>query len=604
MLPWTSIVLFLLASSSQLAAAQFVPPPSDLITKEGYAGVHVRYKEVPTGICELNPHVKSYSGYADVAPDQHIFWWFFEARNVTPSEAPLTVWINGGPGSSSMIGLFQELGPCRVHSDGKPYNNPHSWSTVSNVLFIDQPTQVGFSYSIPVPGYTDPNSGYIVQLPNQTCPEYASDWDCGTYAAPNLTLTANSTGSAAPNIWKTIQGFTGAFPQYSQNGFYFTTESYGGHYGPIFNQYFLEQNANLPPGAHEIDLKAVLIGNGWYDPILQYQAYYNYSVWPGNPYDVDPFNASIKEQFYNNLYGPGNCIDQTIACNQNGISGVCSISDNWCAQSTQSLWDIYSGRDEYDIRYLQPSPFPPEYYVDYLNTPTVQAALGAYVNFSEYSNAVGNNFGSTGDDDREYGTLAAVRHLLANNITVVTYFGDADYNCNWLGGQAVAKKLNAPGYAHAGFVNISTPDGVVHGQVRQAGTYAFVRIYESGHEVPFYQPLTSLTLFSRVLQGRDIATGKHPINTTAPYITRGSPVSDYREGNATVQTQVLDASENDYYYDTETSLPVFTNGTSANTGGGGAREKKRKTKRDRRRRAMWQRAVDSRFGYGSMRLFG
>lgn len=77
----------LLAAS---ALAQFVPAPTDLITKEGYAGINVRYKEVPAGICELNPNVKSYSGYADVDDNQHIFWWFFEARNEDPTTAPLT----------------------------------------------------------------------------------------------------------------------------------------------------------------------------------------------------------------------------------------------------------------------------------------------------------------------------------------------------------------------------------------------------------------------------------------------------------------------------------------------------------------------------------
>ena len=120
------------------AFAQFVPAPTDLISAKGSAGFNVRYKQVPPGICEQEPNVKSYAGYADVAPDQHIFWWFFEARNQDPSEAPLTTWINGGPGSSSMIGLFQELGPCGVDSDGNVYNNPYSWSNVSNMLFIDQ----------------------------------------------------------------------------------------------------------------------------------------------------------------------------------------------------------------------------------------------------------------------------------------------------------------------------------------------------------------------------------------------------------------------------------------------------------------------------------
>lgn len=84
----------LLAAS--LIAAQFVPAPSDLATKEGYAGINVRYKQVPEGICELDPNVKSYSGYADVGQDQHVFWWFFEARNQDPSEAPLTVWASFG----------------------------------------------------------------------------------------------------------------------------------------------------------------------------------------------------------------------------------------------------------------------------------------------------------------------------------------------------------------------------------------------------------------------------------------------------------------------------------------------------------------------------
>ena len=96
-------VVIALAVACDVVSAQFVKTPTNFTTKTGAAGVQVRYKEVPAGICELDPNVRSYSGYADVAPDQHIFWWFFESRNTPPSEAPLTVWINGGPGSSSMV---------------------------------------------------------------------------------------------------------------------------------------------------------------------------------------------------------------------------------------------------------------------------------------------------------------------------------------------------------------------------------------------------------------------------------------------------------------------------------------------------------------------
>ena len=250
---WTSYLLLFI----EIASSQFVAEPKNLTSKAGNAGVNVRYKEVPAGICEQDPNVKSYSGFADVADDEHIFWWFFEARNVDPTTAPLTIWINGGPGSSSMIGLFQELGPCGVDFDGNVYNNPYSWSNVSNMIFIDQPTTTGFSYSMPVPGFQDPLTNSMVALPNNTCPDYAQDAACGTYNAYNLTLTANSTTAAAPNFYLTLQGFVGAFPQYAQNGVYFTTESYGGHYGPVFSKYILEQNELNATGTVSIDLRAV-----------------------------------------------------------------------------------------------------------------------------------------------------------------------------------------------------------------------------------------------------------------------------------------------------------------------------------------------------------
>ncbi|KAK9415167.1 putative Carboxypeptidase S1 [Seiridium unicorne] len=519
--------------------AQFVPAPTDLITKTGYAGIDVRYKEVPTGICELDPNVKSYSGYADVEENEHIFWWFFEARNGDPTEAPLTVWINGGPGSSSMIGLFQELGPCGVDINGKPYNNPYSWSNVSNMLFIDQPATVGMSYSIPVPAYEDDN-GNIVQLPNATCPDYAEQYGtCGTYSKSDITLVPNNTLGAAPNMWKTLQGFMGSFPQYSRNEFSFTTESYGGHYGPVFNEYFLEQNAKNISGAHKIELENVLIGNGWFDPLIQYQAYYNFSVYPGNTYDYDPYSEMQKAEWFNNLYGEGNCYDQTVQCYTTGRNDVCSAADNFCYYNVEDPYDVYSGRDEYDMRELTPDPFPYSFYVDYLNTPEVQAAIGAYQNFSEGSGTVSTAFGSTGDDDRESNTIEDVRKLLEAGVQVILYYGDADYNCNWLGGQRVAAEIDADGYSDAGFVNITTSDGIVHGQVKQSDLFSFVRIYESGHEVPFYQPLAALELFERALARKDIATGETVVSSSGKYKTVGTATSDYREGNSTIVLEVL-----------------------------------------------------------------
>lgn len=62
-------LLTLLLAGAGATLAQFVSPPTDLITTTGYAGYQVRYKEVPKGICELSD-AKSYSGYVDVSSDQ------------------------------------------------------------------------------------------------------------------------------------------------------------------------------------------------------------------------------------------------------------------------------------------------------------------------------------------------------------------------------------------------------------------------------------------------------------------------------------------------------------------------------------------------------
>lgn len=329
----------------------------------------------------------------------------------------------------------------------------------------------------------------------------------------------------------------GAFKQYSRRGFHFATESYGGHYGPIFNEYIEEQNAKNISGAHKISLETVMIGNGWYDPLIQYQAYYNFTVFPGNTYDYDPFNASVKAQMYNNLYGAGNCVDQINDCAARGIDEICAAADAFCANLVENIYDIYLDRDEYDIRELNDDPFPYGFFVDYLNSPEVQAAVGAYQNYSESSNAVYTAFTATGDDNREFGTVEAVRELVSQGITVMLYAGDADYNCNWLGGQVVAHEIEAPGFECAGYVNLTTSDDVVHGQVKQAGKFSFVRIYESGHEVPFYQPVAALEIFERAINGKDIATGK--VKPGAGYLTEGTVESTYREGNGTIQFEVL-----------------------------------------------------------------
>lgn len=173
-------------------------------------------------MCETNANVKSFAGYVDVSPTQHVYFWMFEARQ-NAAQSPLTVRLDGSPGASSMNGSFSEIGPCSIDSAGHVVDNPNSWTTMSIVLFVDQPATVGFSFTTLVNGTVNPRTAEIVP---QQCTE--ADPMCRTYSSPDTTLTPNSTVDAGKVFYQVTQGFMGAFPQYSANGvringtFYFT----------------------------------------------------------------------------------------------------------------------------------------------------------------------------------------------------------------------------------------------------------------------------------------------------------------------------------------------------------------------------------------------
>lgn len=100
-------------------------------------------------------------------------------------------------------------------------------------------------------------------------------------------------------------------------------------------------------------------------------------------------------------------------------------------------------------------------------------------------------------------------------------YGDADYICNWFGGEAVslaAQYTHTAEFNAAGYVPMVV-DGVEYGETREYGNFSFTRIYESGHEVPYYQPIAALQLFNRTVFGWDTATGTKKV--TADLGTKG-----------------------------------------------------------------------------------
>lgn len=97
---WKSLTI--LAGASTILA-QLPAEAVNVRTVTGGNGMTLRYKE--PGLCESTDGVRSYSGFIDVTEDKHLFFWFFESRS-HPSTDPITMWLNGGPGSDSMYGLF------------------------------------------------------------------------------------------------------------------------------------------------------------------------------------------------------------------------------------------------------------------------------------------------------------------------------------------------------------------------------------------------------------------------------------------------------------------------------------------------------------------
>ncbi|KAK8036304.1 hypothetical protein PG993_008918 [Apiospora rasikravindrae] len=423
-----------------------------------------------SGICETTSGVNQYSGYISVGTDMNMFFWqatlsFFEARD-SPTTAPLATWFNGGPGCSSMIGLFEENGPCQFYNGSStPSLNPYSFNNFANMLYIDQPIGVGFSYG--------------------------ND-------------TVDSTVSAAPQVWALLQSFYAQFPQYESRDFGIFTESYGGHYGPEFAKYIQQQNAGISTGdvtGEPINLVAVGINNGWFDSKMQYRAYIDYSA--NNSYNqiLSPEEYST----YMNTYD-SDCAPAVNDCYSSKSDDSCSDAQDTCSQNIENAILGEADFDPYDVRQPLNDPYPPAQYQDYLAKQSVQDAIGAQSSYQECPDDPYQRFSTTGDNTRSF--LDTLSDVVQSGITVLVWAGDADWICNYMGVLAVANAVQFDGTEEFNekILQPYTVNGKETGKYKTVKNFTYLQVYAAGHEVPYYQPETALQVFMQTMQKKSISS--------------------------------------------------------------------------------------------------
>lgn len=106
-----------------------------------------------TSTSNANHQGESYAGTlpitANASDPNQLYFWFFPSKNPKASDE-IVIWLNGGPGCSSMDGLLQENGPFLWQSGTyAPQRNPFSWTNLTNMIYVDQPIGTGFSPAAP-----------------------------------------------------------------------------------------------------------------------------------------------------------------------------------------------------------------------------------------------------------------------------------------------------------------------------------------------------------------------------------------------------------------------------------------------------------------------
>ena len=336
-----------------------------------------------------DPGVKSFSGYYQVDKPElnnNYFYWFFESREkaATPEEEYLTIWLTGGPGCSSQLALLTENGPCKANEDGQStILNPYSWNVKSNIMWVDQPAGVGYSYG---------------------------------------TKTDRNEDDVAEDMYTFLQEFFTEHPEYQKMKFFVFGESYGGHYAPAIANRVYMGNKN-EEGIH-INLAGVGVGNGMTDPVVQYQYYPEMAM--NNSYGI----KTVSEEAYQKM------VDHVPACTS--MAEACQLSQDACEPAyeycnlVETTPYYNTGLNPYDIRVpCGDSSLCYDFtnVETFLNLNSTRSELGVSDEVKKWEEC------NTGVDlmflgDWMHNFQQKLIPMLEDGIRVLIYAGDVDFICN------------------------------------------------------------------------------------------------------------------------------------------------------------------------------
>ncbi|KAJ3797925.1 alpha/beta-hydrolase [Lentinula aff. detonsa] len=444
------------------------------------------------GLCETVDGVGQYSGYINVGDENYFWFWFFESRNDASSD-PFVLWLNGGPGCSSMIGLFTESGPCTVNPDGKSTTlNPYSWNNYSNILYLDQPFGAGFSTGV--------------------------------------TLTNSS--AAATYAWSAFQIlFTSdAFAKYKNRQFVLATESYGARFGPVFINHFNSQNNLIESGdldGVKVVISSLMINDGKHDPLINFQSLVAFAQdAPGyGPLVNSSVISDITEAFDNTCSGLlQDCYVADIS--KSSSADTCNTAIITCTDDVMS-----PAVGDRDADYLLASSSsdsnkPTTYYATYIRLNEVQEAIGATLlssnpTFDQCDDTTHALFSQSGETGRSF--LPELAGLADSGFRILIWGGDADMKANWLGLHQSMVQMSW--YGNRTLNDTSLTNMTINGEdvasIAIIDNFTFARVYGAGHTLPAYKPQVAQTIFRQFVANETI----HSVETSMSISASAAGVS-------------------------------------------------------------------------------